>query len=76
MRTIFASVLLVFLCPLTTPSQRTTAEAERSSVPRTHVYYIAAQEVLWNYAPHGRHLAGLPHPETEEAGGPEATNTT
>lgn len=33
--------------------------------PTWHTYYIAADEVMWNYAPHGRNLAGLPHAELE-----------
>jgi manganese oxidase len=30
------------------------------------VYYIAADEVDWDYTPKGRNLAGLPHGETSE----------
>lgn len=39
--------------------------------PRIQVYYIAADEVTWDYAPHGRNLAGLPGAEQE--GPPQAT---
>jgi FtsP/CotA-like multicopper oxidase with cupredoxin domain len=42
---------------------------EGPGVVRT--YYIAADEVDWDYTPRGRNLAGLPHAETgeDEAGG-------
>ncbi len=33
--------------------------------PRMLVYYIAADEVIWDYAPHGRNLVGLPGAEKE-----------
>ncbi len=55
-------------------AQRSAAEKERAS-GRTRIYYIAADELLWNYAPHGRNLAGIPHPETEEAGASASTTT-
>jgi manganese oxidase len=38
----------------------------------TRVYFIAADEVDWDYTPGGRNLTGLPHPEAaedESAGG-------
>lgn len=38
----------------------------------TRVYYIAADEVMWNYAPKGRNLTGTPSQENEGA----ATSTT
>jgi len=31
----------------------------------THTYYIAADEVMWNYAPLGQNLTGTPGPELE-----------
>ena len=37
---------------------------EKPGVVRT--YYIAADEVDWDYTPRGRYLAGLPHGETSE----------
>jgi hypothetical protein len=37
---------------------------EKPGIVRT--YYIAADEVDWDYTPHGRNLAGLPHVETAE----------
>lgn len=36
--------------------------AQKHGVTRT--YYIAADEVDWDYTPHGRHLAGVPRRET------------
>lgn len=39
-------------------------EAEKPGVVRT--YFIAADEVDWDYTPRGRNLAGLPHVETAE----------
>lgn len=39
-------------------------EREKPGVVRT--YYIAADEVEWDYTPHGRNLARLPHVETSE----------
>lgn len=41
-----------------------THPEEKSGVVRT--YYIAADEVDWDYTPHGRNLAGLPHAESAE----------
>src|SRR5262245_42229665 len=37
----------------------------RAGIERT--YYIAADEVRWNYAPRGRHLTGAPIAEPDEA---------
>jgi FtsP/CotA-like multicopper oxidase with cupredoxin domain len=44
--------------------QRTTHEEQKPGIVRT--YYIAADEVDWDYTPRGRNLAGLPHVETAE----------
>lgn len=35
--------------------------------PKIHTYYIAADEVIWDYAPKGNNLVGLPGPENEAA---------
>src|ERR1700742_3832278 len=56
--------------PATNDKGATVAPAQQSSsVVRT--YYIAADEVDWDYTPRGRNLAGLPHVESaeDEAGG-------
>jgi len=42
-----------------------TPTASRGNV---HTYYIAADEVTWNYAPRGRNLAGIPQAESESQG--------
>ncbi len=39
-------------------------DANKPGVVRT--YYIAADEVDWDYTPHGRNLAGLPHIEASD----------
>ncbi len=39
--------------------------AENVLGPRIHTYYIAADEVDWNYAPRGRNLTGTPTGESE-----------
>jgi hypothetical protein len=44
--------------------QRTTHGEQRLSIVRT--YYVAADEVDWDYTPRGRNLAGLPHVETAD----------
>nr|WP_242617783.1 hypothetical protein [Edaphobacter modestus] len=41
-----------------------TQPQERPGV--TRIYFIAADEVNWDYTPHGRNLAGVPHPEAAE----------
>jgi hypothetical protein len=45
-------------------SNVTAQRQEKSGVIRT--YFIAADEVDWDYTPHGRNLAGIPHSETSE----------
>jgi len=54
---------LSFLVPGTSPG----ALAQSAPKARIHTYYIAADEVMWNYVPHGRNLAGLPGSENEGA---------
>jgi FtsP/CotA-like multicopper oxidase with cupredoxin domain len=44
--------------------------AQRS--PQTHTYYIAAEEVQWDYTPLGRNLSGTPDVETAEDSGTRA----
>jgi hypothetical protein len=33
--------------------------------PRVRTYYIAADEVIWNYLPQGRNMVGTPSPDNE-----------
>ena len=40
---------------------------------KLRTYYIAADEVLWDYAPRGRNLTGVPVPEHESAEAPVST---
>jgi FtsP/CotA-like multicopper oxidase with cupredoxin domain len=35
--------------------------------PQTHTYFIAAEEVNWNYMPRGRNLTGVPRTDPDEA---------
>jgi manganese oxidase len=43
-------------------------------VPRLHTYFIAADEVTWDYTPKGRNLTGMPHLEgSDEEGSVSAT---
>lgn len=48
-----------------------SVEAQPSKLSQVHsgvtrIYYIAADEVDWDYTPHGRNLLGLPHHEAGE----------
>jgi len=42
-----------------------TCNAQNGSEEKTRIYYIAADEVTWNYAPHGRNITGMPGSELE-----------
>jgi FtsP/CotA-like multicopper oxidase with cupredoxin domain len=44
------------------------SEAPQPPPGKTHTYYIAADEVLWDYMPVGRNVTGLPIPEEELEG--------
>ncbi len=48
--------------PIANQSAASTQAVPRHGVSRT--YYIAAEEVDWDYTPKGRNLTGLPHPES------------
>jgi len=61
-RTIY--VLTLFLS-LVVPAASSRTQAENPSKPRVRIYYIAAEDVMWNYAPGGRNLTGTPGPEHE-----------
>ncbi len=39
---------------------RSGAQARRSPPGKVRTYYIAAEEVMWDYAPRGRNLTGMP----------------
>lgn len=70
-RILMAAFLLSCILPGTT--LRTGAQKLPASEPRIRVYYIAADEVEWDYVPRGRNLAGLPTSEGEEEGGGQTT---
>src|SRR5713101_1058808 len=67
-KTIYALTLLLSLV-IATASSRTLGE--NPPKPRVRIYYIAADDVMWNYAPGGRNLTGTPGPENE--GGSNST---
>lgn len=48
-------------------NQNSTAPTKLPEKPGvTRTYFIAADEVDWDYTPDGRNLAGIPHPESAE----------
>jgi len=51
-----------FLCLCATAA----AQVVQPRLARTHTYYIAADEVTWDYTPRGRNLAGTPSSEGAE----------
>jgi len=51
-------VLVLWLCG---PSVQISAAQQRSSASKTRIYYVAADEVAWDYAPEGRDVA-MDHP--------------
>jgi len=59
--------LSVVLLILNAALLRATADSTAGSFPQSnvHTYYIVADEVTWDYAPHGHNLVGLPGPEYE-----------
>ena len=57
--------VLTLLSSLVFPTASFTALPENPSRPRVRTYYIAADDVMWNYAPVGRNLTGTPGPENE-----------
>ena len=56
------SALLFLAAPPGAFAQRTVNQGRPG---KTQVYYIAADDVSWNYAPLGRNLTGTPSPENE-----------
>jgi len=63
--------LVTALLLVAVPHVLAARPAENSSGGKTRVYFIAADEVQWNYAPNGRNLIGIPGPELE--GGANST---
>jgi FtsP/CotA-like multicopper oxidase with cupredoxin domain len=66
------TLIFLFLAALSGSAQMAQKRAPvRSAQPgKLHLYYMAADEVRWDYAPKGRHLTGVPSPESEETEGP------
>lgn len=50
-----------------------TSQSATVAVGKIHTYYIAAEEINWNYMPHGRNLTGVPQPEMDETGATAST---
>lgn len=58
--------VVIILCFLTmTRAEEPRAEAPQATRARAHIYFIAADEVDWNYVPRGRNLTGSPEGENE-----------
>jgi len=62
--------ILALLVGLLIPTASSSTFAENSSKPTVRIYYIAADDVMWNYAPGGRNLTGTPGPENEAGDNP------
>jgi manganese oxidase len=74
LRTIFAAILLVLPCTFSAFAQRAASTTDHGA-PGVRQYYIAVEEVMWDYTPRGRNLAGVPHPEVESAEGAASYTT-
>src|SRR2546423_3534110 len=71
LKNIIMTSVLTLLVGLIIPTSSSSIFAEVPPIPRLHIYYIAADDVMWNYAPGGRNLTGTPGPENE--GGANST---
>jgi FtsP/CotA-like multicopper oxidase with cupredoxin domain len=60
----FTGFLLAILSWTIFPIAQSKVQAAPPPGSTIHTYFIAADEVQWNYAPRGRNLAGLPGGET------------
>ncbi len=78
MRLLSSSLRTIGLCALTCALTAGASEAQ-SQPGKVRTYYMGADEVLWDYAPHGRNLAhGRPFSEEEHswtARGPDRLGT-
>jgi hypothetical protein len=75
LRTSGFDVALLLASAAVAPAQRMVSQGQNST-GKKRVYYVAVEEVLWDYAPKGRNLVGLPHPENEQSEGGTAKSTT
>ena len=70
--TVLAAIAVLLLGVGPDRSAALPAPAKPSTAPSTakpgvvRTYYIAADEVNWDYTPQGRNIAGIPHGETTE----------
>jgi FtsP/CotA-like multicopper oxidase with cupredoxin domain len=71
-RKVAFAIVLTFLCGMVLTAHPSDAEAASPQEGTVHTYYIAADEVQWNYAPRGQNIAGIPHGEVD---GPVGGNT-
>jgi FtsP/CotA-like multicopper oxidase with cupredoxin domain len=55
------------------PSRPVAAPAAAAGPGRTRTYFIAADEVRWDYAPHGRNLTGAPVGDQDSNESPAST---
>lgn len=63
--TVRSTLLFAFLFLFGGPYVLSSRPAGNASASNTHLYYIAADDVQWNYAPGGRNVIGTPGPEVE-----------
>jgi len=62
-----AGRILVLLASVVSLAPADAAHGGTVTAPQVRTYYIAADEVAWNYAPKGRNLTGTPRLENEGA---------
>jgi len=62
--------VLALLVSLIIPTTSSSTLAENLPKPIVRIYYIAADDVMWNYTPGGRNLTGTPGPENETGDSP------
>ena len=60
-----AQIILAMLFSAIFLSSAQPPHAPSGPAPKTHIHFIAADEVEWNYTPRGRDLTGVPHGENE-----------
>lgn len=68
-RILFSGTLVLSVALLSATS---SSRAGASAQAKVRTYYIAADDVMWNFAPGGRNLTGTPGPENEAG----STSTT
>jgi hypothetical protein len=62
-RELSSKVLVLIGSLLMAVTTASFAQDSSVAVPRLHTYFIAADEVTWDYTPRGRNLTGMPHLE-------------